>query len=107
LRRFNQAALIANALGRLSRGREVDCFSLLRIERTASQQRWRNLSGAFKVAPCAPCPHQRPALLLVDDVITTGTTADACARALKRAEAVRVVWRSPAHRSPCNPPSTA
>ena len=53
-RRFNQSAMLAQALGRLT-GVEVDCFVLKRVKRTASQvglsadQRRRNVAGAFKV----------------------------------------------------------
>lgn len=53
-RRFNQSAMLAQALGTLT-GVEVDCFVLRRVKRTASQvglsadQRRRNVAGAFKV----------------------------------------------------------
>jgi predicted amidophosphoribosyltransferase len=52
-RRFNQSAMLAQALGRLT-GIEVDCFVLKRVKRTASQvglsadQRRRHVAGAFK-----------------------------------------------------------
>jgi len=46
------------------------------------------VAGAFKVAATANL-HGRT-VVLVDDVLTTGSTADACARALKRAGAGRV-----------------
>jgi predicted amidophosphoribosyltransferase len=53
-------------------------------------QRRRNVAGAFSV-PAS----RRPRLagrnaLIIDDVVTTGATVDACARTLKRAGAARV-----------------
>jgi ComF family protein len=94
-RRFNQSAMLAVALGRLS-AVPVDCFVLKRVRRTASQvgltadQRRRNVSGAFRVDKDKAPQVKGKKLLVVDDVITTGATAEACARVLKRAGAARV-----------------
>jgi ComF family protein len=94
-RRFNQSAMLAVALGRLCCV-PVDCFALKRVRRTASQvgltadQRRRNVAGAFRVdSDSAPRIAGRK-LVVVDDVITTGATAEACAGVLKRAGAARV-----------------
>jgi ComF family protein len=94
-RRFNQSAMLAQALGRLT-GVEVDCFVLRRVKRTVSQvglsadQRRRNVAGAFKVEKARTGRIRGKKVVVIDDVITTGATAEACARALKRARAARV-----------------
>jgi len=51
-------------------------------------QRRRTVAGAFKVAEAAAVAGRT--VILIDDVLTTGSTAEACARALKRAGAARV-----------------
>jgi predicted amidophosphoribosyltransferase len=56
---------------------------------TADQRR-RNVSGAFRVDKDKAPQVKGKKLLVVDDVITTGATAEACARVLKRAGAARV-----------------
>ena len=94
-RRFNQAAILSRELNRLT-GIAWDPLILQRTRRTASQvgltrdQRRRNVQGAFRVARHRATAIQGRAIVLVDDVITTGATVEACARALKRAGASRV-----------------
>ena len=94
-RRFNQSALLAQRASKLAEV-PVDCFVLQRVRRTASQvglspqQRQRNVAGAFKVNPKRMQCVRDKRVVVVDDVITTGATAEACARALKRAGAKRV-----------------
>lgn len=94
-RRFNQSALLAQGLERLTRI-HADGFVLRRVRRTASQvgltaaQRKRNVAGAFRVAPSRAEDVAGKSIVLVDDVITTGATVEACARVLKRAGAARV-----------------
>lgn len=84
-RGFNQSLVIARQLGwRLDR--PVDHRSLQRIRPTDSQtglsrsQRQRNLRRAFDYRPQKPW--QRVAL--IDDVITTGSTMEACCHALRQ-----------------------
>jgi ComF family protein len=94
-RRFNQSAMLATGLGRLTEI-AVDCFVLQRVRRTTSQvglsaeQRRRNVAGAFRVGPNLAPSLKGKNLVLIDDVITTGATAEACARVLRRAKAARV-----------------
>ena len=53
-------------------------------------QRASNVQGAFKVADDRRSEIQGRRVVLVDDVLTTGATVDACARALLRAKAASV-----------------
>jgi predicted amidophosphoribosyltransferase len=53
-------------------------------------QRATNVQGAFKVAPDRKADIQGRRVVLIDDVLTSGATADACARALLRAKAASV-----------------
>ncbi len=92
-RRFNQAALLANALAQLS-GRTAAPRLLIRRRRTPSQgnlgrdARGRNVRGAFAVRDPAPVAGRR--ILLIDDVLTTGATLGECSRVLLKAGAAAV-----------------
>jgi ComF family protein len=92
-RGFNQAVLLARVLAR-SRGLALHVDALVRTRATAGQPglaagaRRENLSGAFRVR--TPASLRDRTVVLVDDVLTTGATADACARALAAAGAARV-----------------
>lgn len=96
-RRYNQSALMAQRLTRLS-GKPADPLLLERIRPTPSQgempsakARRRNVRGAFRVAPGRKDAVKGKTVLVVDDVFTTGATVSACARALKRAGARKVL----------------
>jgi ComF family protein len=94
-RRFNQAAEIARPLAALWEVRYLP-DALVRRRVTESQggksgsARRRNVAGAFAVPPGRARQVDGKRILLVDDVLTTGATAEACARALLAAGAARV-----------------
>ena len=94
-RGFNQAELIARAAAkRLPQRLEVACEALVRHRDTVSQvgltreERIANVRDAFRVADNARVSGRD--IMLVDDVMTTGTTLSECARVLKQAGAKRV-----------------
>ena len=94
-RGFNQAALIAEGLSRHV-GVPVEAGALRRIRRTPVLRglgpvaRQKALAGAFAVDPRHRAAVAGRAVLLVDDVYTSGATSDACIRVLKRAGAASV-----------------
>ncbi|MBA3668053.1 MAG: ComF family protein [Sphingomonas sp.] len=92
-RGFNQSGLVATALAK-KWGLESDPLLLRRVKRTQSlkglnhSQRRRAVAGAFAIASGRRLDGQT--VILIDDVLTSGSTAEACARALRRAGAGRV-----------------
>ena len=92
-RGFNQSAIVASELARRL-GVRANPFLLRRVKRTpplkglTPLQRRRAVAGAFRVDD--PSAVRDRTVVLVDDVLTTGSTANACARVLKRAGASRV-----------------
>lgn len=95
VRRFNQAALLAHALGKLAE-RPVEPRALQRPRPTVSQGRFgrlgrfRNVKGAMTVPERLRPRIAGRRILLVDDVITTGATAETAAKALISAGAAGV-----------------
>jgi ComF family protein len=95
LRRFNQSALLGEVIGKAA-GVAVAHAALKRVKATPQQvglsqaERASNVQGAFQVPASAKAAVADRRLLLIDDVLTSGATVDACARALLRAGAAQV-----------------
>jgi ComF family protein len=93
-RGYNQAALLSRPLAKrlrlphkavlLMRTRARPDKRILTLE-----ERWKSVRGAFATRPGSQVDNLR--VLLVDDVLTTGATLDACARALRAAGAKSVI----------------
>ncbi len=94
-RRYNQAALLAGCIGAAS-GINVHPDLVRRVRNTRSQvglgegQRSRNVKGAFSVPDARVRDIMGQRVVLVDDVLTSGATANECARVLKQAGAAHV-----------------
>jgi ComF family protein len=96
-RTFNQAEEIAREAVQACGGKiKVDAKLLARVRETKSQtgltrhQRRENVRGAFAVPAKLKGAVKGRNIILLDDVFTTGTTAEECARVLKRAGAAQV-----------------
>jgi ComF family protein len=92
-RGYNQAALLARSVTQTVEARlDVDSLERLRADgpqvALGAAARARNVEGAFAVRPGRSLQGCR--VLLVDDVVTTGATAEACAAALQKGGATTV-----------------
>jgi len=93
-RGYNQAELIAKPLAKRL-GRRFLRGVLIRTKPRPAQlvlsraEHWKSVRGAYAIRERAQVDNLR--ILLIDDVLTTGATLDACSRALKRAGAKGVM----------------
>lgn len=93
IRGFNQSESISEGIAHVT-GLPVDTYSLARITVSATQtnrsryERWTNVEGIFRVVDSGALRGRH--ILLVDDVITTGSTIEACVNELIKVEGVRV-----------------
>jgi ComF family protein len=94
-RRYNQSGALGRVIERQS-GIKLRGDILQRVRATEQQvglsrpQRASNVQGAFKVSADRQPEIAGRKLVLIDDVLTSGATTDACARALLRAKADQV-----------------
>ena len=94
-RKFNQSAMLVQHIAKLSH-KTAELEGLVRTRYTTPQseltrkQRLKNVRGAFSVNPKRVAQVQDKNVLLVDDVMTTGSTLKACAKVLLKAGAKQV-----------------
>ena len=94
-RRYNQSGALARAIEQQS-GVKLVSEALRRVRPTQQQiglskaERASNVQGAFKVAADRKADIAGRRVILIDDVLTSGATAGACAQALLRAKAAQV-----------------
>lgn len=94
-RGYNQSALIAAALaGRAGLEKRLDLIDRVKstppLRGLGPRERKEAVRGAFRIGARQKAALQGRSVILVDDVYTSGATANACAKALKRAGAARV-----------------
>lgn len=91
-REFNQAQVLARTLAERTGHPALDCLRRVKNTRTQThfdrEERMENLRNAFEMRKTASVHGKR--FLLVDDVLTTGSTLDECARVLRAAGATSV-----------------
>ena len=91
-REFNQAGVLANLAGEKIGAPVFDCLQRIRYTTTQTQfdrdERMENLRNAFRLRESADVRGKH--LVLIDDVFTTGSTVDECARMLLNAGATSV-----------------
>ncbi|MEK7119951.1 MAG: phosphoribosyltransferase family protein, partial [Patescibacteria group bacterium] len=94
-RGFNQSFLIAKIVSEYF-NIFLDVTSLKRIKNTSPQaqiknkdERLKNMEGAFQVSSGSDLKNKN--ILLIDDILTTGATLDACAKALKIGGAGKII----------------
>jgi ComF family protein len=92
-RGYNQAMLIAEGVS-LTTGIPVINDAIIKTKKTTSQTnkqrtaRWKNAEGNFKIIKPESLQHKH--LLLIDDVITTGATLEACGSVIMKTPGIQL-----------------
>lgn len=92
-RGYNQAAVICDGMATVMQIKVLNNV-VMRPEETESQtrkgrvQRWQNMEGKFRLVDGAAIENKH--VLLIDDVVTTGATLEACGRELLKATNVKL-----------------
>ncbi len=92
-RGYNQSELICNGMAKIF-NKPVDIKSLIRIRENTTQtkksvfERYENTAGIFELKN--PEVFKNKHILLVDDVLTTGSTIEAAIQALKNCEGIKI-----------------
>jgi ComF family protein len=92
-RGYNQSECIAHGISEVM-GKPIDCNTLKRVIANPTQtkkhryERWANVNGIFALTNPENIANKH--ILLVDDVVTTGATLEACAITLLQAENVKI-----------------
>lgn len=92
-RGYNQCIYISQGIGK-GLNIPVDSVTLKRVENTSTQtkksreKRWENVKNAFGLSN--PEAFENKHVLLVDDVLTTGSTMEACVRTLSKINGIKI-----------------
>lgn len=92
IRGYNQAEVIANGISKVT-GMEVLAQTLLRRKHKSSQTaksrlgRWNNIKSVYT---CKKITEKYQHIILVDDVVTTGATIEACYHVIKESNGIRI-----------------
>lgn len=95
MRKFNQAALLAHEISKKSDVKYI-AEGLIRTRHTVPQkglnkkERYKNISGAFAIGDRYLDKFAHKNIIIIDDIFTTGSTLNECARILKNAGAAKV-----------------
>ncbi len=94
-RRYNQSALMAKELSKLT-NIPVDYTTVIKSKKTRPQveckgnERLKNLQGAFEIKDISKLKNKR--VLLIDDVLTTGSTLKECSKAILKSKPKSIDW---------------
>ncbi len=94
-RGFNQAELIANEISKLTKIKVLDLLSKVDVTKNQAGlsrvDRLKNLKGSFSLNKDISMAAKGKVILIVDDVFTTGTTLNECAKALLAAKPKQIL----------------